>query len=161
MTLESIAGLGDLGSSARHRSRSTRCCGQRSSDMTLNGWLQILLYLAAIAVVYCPARTLHGARVRSRAHMARSGDAAARSGSSIASPVSMNDTKCGGPSMELTMLAFSLVSMLVLYVLMRFAGVAAIQSAGPRERRTRSRVQYRRAVHHEHELAVGTWARRP
>src|SRR5207342_2077083 len=31
-----------------------RCCGRRSSDMSLNGWLQILFYLAAILAVTRP-----------------------------------------------------------------------------------------------------------
>src|SRR5580765_647748 len=31
-----------------------RCCGRRSSDMTVNGWLQIALFLAAALAVTMP-----------------------------------------------------------------------------------------------------------
>src|SRR4029079_69930 len=35
-----------------------RCSGRRSSDMTLNGWLQILVFLVAVLAVTKPLRRL-------------------------------------------------------------------------------------------------------
>ena len=63
-------------------------------------------------------------------------------------------TRCAGPSTRMTMLAFSVVSMLVLYALQRLQGLLPFNPQGLAGRRARPRLQHRRVVHHQHQLAV-------
>ncbi len=52
------------------------------------------------------------------------------------------------------MLGFSAVSMVVTYAIERAAGRSALEPAAPRRRRSRSCVEHRRQLHHQHQLAV-------
>ncbi len=61
--------------------------------------------------------------------------------------------RCDGPSTPCRILMFSVVSMLVLYVMQRAAARAAVQPAGIRAGGAGPRLQHGGVVHHQHELA--------
>jgi K+-transporting ATPase ATPase A chain len=95
----------------------TRCSGRRSSDMTGNGWLQILLFLAVVLVVTRPlGRFLTRVFSRERTWL----DPVLRPVERLIyrTRASMTRARCGGPYAT-AMLLFSVVSMLVLYLIQR------------------------------------------
>ena len=57
-----------------------------------------------------------------------------------------------------SMLLFSMVGMLVLYAMERLQYYSAAESAAVRRGRARSRIQHRRELHHQYQLA-GLWRR--
>ena len=66
----------------------------------------------------------------------------------------MKQKEMGWTEYGVAMLLFSGVSLLLLYVIRARAAVAAVESAEARERGAGLGLEYRRLVHHEHELAV-------
>ena len=101
--------------------------------MTVNGWLQILLVPRRRSLAVTPAGgPLHDARVHRRADLARSGAAPGRAAAStgcagIDAAREMRWTEYAG-----ALLAFSAVSMLVLYAAAARCRAAAVQPAGVR-----------------------------
>ena len=121
--------------------------------MTLNGWIQILLFLAAIAAVTVPLGAFM-ARVFARERTWL--DPVLRPLERLIYRLTGVDERheMRWPEYAVTMLAFSVVSMLVLYALQRLQGLLPLNPQGLAGVDTRSRLQHRGVVHHEHELAV-------
>src|SRR5580704_5442718 len=98
-----------------------RCCGRRSSDMTANGWLQIFVFLALIFAVTKPMG-IFMARVfgREKTFM----DPVLRPVERLLYHLTGVDENHEMPWTEyaVAMLMFSLVSMLLLYVMQRVQG---------------------------------------
>src|SRR6201987_1205993 len=95
-----------------------RCCGRRSSDMTINGWLQILIFLGLVFLVTKPMGVFM-ARVfnRERTFM----DPVLRPIERVLYRVTGVDEahEMRWTEYAIAMLLFSLVSMIVLYLMMR------------------------------------------
>src|ERR1700751_1123239 len=95
-----------------------RCCGRRSSDMTINGWLQILIFLGLVFLVTKPMGVFM-ARVfnRERTFM----DPVLRPIERMLYRVTGVDEahEMRWTEYAIAMLLFSLVSMIVLYLMMR------------------------------------------
>src|SRR6201987_4641885 len=98
-----------------------RCCGRRSSDMTINGWLQILIFLGLVFLVTKPMGVFM-ARVFSREKTFL--DPVLRPIERLLYRVTGVDEAHEMPWTEyaILMLLFSLVSMLVLYLMQRLQG---------------------------------------
>src|SRR5476649_2302282 len=95
-----------------------RCCGRRNSDMTLNGWLQIALFLAATLAVTMPlGRFMTRVFNRERTWL----DPVLRPIERLIYRVTLVDEKHEMRWTEYAgaMLLFSVVTMLVLYLIQR------------------------------------------
>src|SRR5471030_2415156 len=95
-----------------------RCCGRRNSDMTLNGWLQIALFLASILAVTMPlGRFMTRVFNRERTWL----DPVLRPLERlIYRSTSVDEThEMRWTEYAVSMLLFSVVSMLVLYLMQR------------------------------------------
>ena len=120
--------------------------------MTVNGWLQIGFFLLAILAVTPRARALHDAGLQSRADVARPG-ASPRRAADLSIDRRRRDARDAldrvrrlGAAVQRRLDAGALSDA-------ARAAVAALESAGIRRRSARPRVQYRRVVHDQHELA--------
>src|SRR5262249_36566985 len=96
----------------------TRCSGRRSSDMTANGWFQIFLFLIVVLAITKPigrfmTRVFSGGRPRPCPPL--------RPGERIVYPGAPEDEarRMRWTEYAAAMLMFSVVSMLVLYVVQR------------------------------------------
>ena len=121
--------------------------------MTLNGWLQILLFLAADPGGDAAARAVHdpGVQPRARPGSIRSCD---RSSALIYRATGVDETReMRWTEYAAAMLLFSVVSMLRALSDAARAAVAAVEPAGLRRRAAGPGLQHGRVVHHEHELA--------
>src|SRR5712671_1097236 len=119
--------------------------------MTLNGWLQIGLFLLAILAV-TPVLGRFMTRVFNRERtwldpVLRPIERLIYKSTGVDETREMRWTEYA-----VAMLLFSVVSMLVLYLMQR-AAVAAVEPAGLRPRCRRSGVQHGGVVHDQHELA--------
>ena len=94
------------------------------------------------------ARDLRGRAGRPQSHRG-----AARAPDLPRCAASIRRARCAGPSTRVATLAFNVLGLLAVYALQRLQGVAAAQSAGPRRRRRRTRVQHGGELRHQHELA--------
>ena len=99
------------------------------------------------------ARRLHDARLQRRAHVALAGPRARRARRSIALPEPASARSSTGPTYAVAMLLFNLAGFLVLYVLQRLQGVLPLQSGRHGGGRARARLQHRRQLRHQHQLA--------
>ena len=121
--------------------------------MTFNGWTQILLFLAAVAAVTVPlGRFMSRVFARERTWLdpvLRPLERLIYRLTGVDETHEMRWTEYG-----LTMLAFSLVSMLVLYAMQRLQGLLPLNPQGLAGVRAGPRVQHRGLVHDEYELAV-------
>ena len=127
--------------------------------MTLNGWFQILLFLAAIAAVTVPLGRFM-ARVFARERtwfdpVLRPLERLIYRLTGVDETHEMRWTEYGA-----TTLVFSVVSMLVLYALQRLQGLLPFNPQGLAGVAPALGVQHGGVVHHQHELAVATSARR-
>ena len=121
--------------------------------MTLNGWLQIGFFLLAILAVTPPLGRLHGAGLHARAHLARSGAAAGRAADLSARPAWTRRARCAGPSTRSRCCSSAwsrcwcsmLMQRVQQWLPWNPQGFGAVR-AGPR-------VQHRRVVHDQYELA--------
>ena len=120
--------------------------------MTIVGWLQIALVLALVVGRRLSARQLHRRPVRGKAHLP-----VARPGSGGARAVS---GRRGGPGGRAGMDPLHAVHVGLRRRLLRLPlrpdaapEPASTQPAGVRRRPARSRVQYRRQLHHQRQLA--------
>ena len=120
--------------------------------MTVIGWVQILLY-CAIIVALTPVLGAYMTRVFSGERTFLS---------PVLRPVEVAIYKIAGVderqeqhavTYTVGMLLFHVGGFLILYVLMRAAGVAAVQSGRPIGGRAGPVVQHRGQLHHQHQLA--------
>ena len=121
--------------------------------MTANGWLQIALFLAAVAAVTVPlGRFMARVFARERTWL-----------DPVLRPIERLIYRLTGvdethemrwTEYALAMLAFSVVSMLVLYAMQRLQALLPLNPQGLAARRHRSRLQHRGVVHDQHQLAV-------
>ncbi len=121
--------------------------------MTLNGWLQIALFLAAVAAVTVPlGRFMARVFARERTWL----DPVLRPLERLIYRLTgVDETReMRWTEYALAMLAFSVVSMLVLYAMQRLQARAAVEPAGAGRRGARPRLQHRGVVHDQHQLAV-------
>src|SRR5215472_6332270 len=98
-----------------------RCCARRSSDMTINGWLQILLFLVLVFLVTKPMGVFM-ARVFNREKTSM--DPVLRPIERLLYRVTGVDEnhEMRWTEYAIAMLLFSAVSMLILYGLQRLQG---------------------------------------
>ena len=121
--------------------------------MTLNGWLQILFFFALILAVTKPLGVFM-TRVFNRERTFL--DPVLRPVERLIYRLTGVDEKreMRWTEYAVAMLLFSVVSMVVLYLMQRVAGVSAVQSAKARQHRTEFGVQHGGVVHDQHELAI-------
>ncbi len=121
--------------------------------MTINGWLQILLFLVLVFLVTKPMGVFM-TRVFNREKTFM--DPVLRPVERLLYRVTGvdEDHEMRWTEYAISMLLFSLVSMIVLYLMQRLQGLSAVQSAEVRSRQSRARcLQYGGFVHDEYELA--------
>ncbi len=123
--------------------------------MTSTGLLQILRIFPDPAGADQAAGAIHGARVRRRAHVPASGACGRSSAWYTSSAASMNRTSNTGRITPASLLAFSLVGILLTYLIQRLQGMLPFnpQGFGGKLISTRPGVQHRRQFRHQHQLA--------
>ena len=89
--------------------------------MTINGWLQIFLFLALVLLITKPHRHLHDARLQSREDISRSAPPSHRAPHLRLTGVE-EDHEMKWTEYAVAMLLFSVVSMIVLYLIQRVQG---------------------------------------
>ena len=149
MTLESVD-RADRRARPCSRTWSTRCCGRSSSEMTANGWLQILVLLRRVLAVAKPLgalpRAVYDGSLRWLAP--RRARDLSRWRESI--PTKTSTGRATPPSM----LLFSAASMLLTYVALRLQHLLPLNpqqlAGGPRP----AGVRDGGVVHDQHQLAV-------
>ena len=97
--------------------------------MTLNGWLQILFFLLLVGLVTPAARRLHGPGVHATADLARSDHAAART-ADLPLDRRRRTREMRWTEYAVSVLLFSVVSMLVLYAMQRLQGILPFNPQG-------------------------------
>ena len=98
--------------------------------MTVNGWIQILIYCAIVRRAGEAARLVHDARLHRRAHVPLAGPASGRARALSASAASTRSASSIGSTYTVAMLLFHVGGFLILYLLLRLQGGLPFNPAG-------------------------------
>ncbi len=98
--------------------------------MTVNGFLQIGIYLVVLLGAREAARRLHGARLRRGSRRSSDGSSGRSSASSTASAASEPDEGMTWKTYAIAMLLFNAIGVLVVYALQRLQGVLPLNPQG-------------------------------